>query len=69
MRYIPATQSSVICGVASGLLHRAPITKNSKGWSATRLQEFQGQWERAAKEVLTGEYYDLASDRAVWGGP
>jgi len=39
MRHIPATQLSVTYGVASGLLHRVPITKNSKGWSTTRLQE------------------------------
>ncbi|PUU81606.1 hypothetical protein B9Z19DRAFT_1122068 [Tuber borchii] len=69
MRYIPATQLSVTCGVASWLLHRVPITKNSKGWSTTRSQEFQSQWDWAAKEVVAGEYYDPARDGAVWGDP
>ena len=63
-RYIPATQ---LCHLrcrqrAATYSSRVPITKNNKGQSTTRLQEFQVQWERAVKEVVTGEYYDPASN-------
>ena len=62
MGYIPATQLTVTGGVSSGLLDRVPITENTKGWSTTRWQEYQGLRERAAKEVVAGEYDDPASD-------
>ena len=62
MGYIPATQLTVTGGVSSGLLDRVPITENTKRWSTTRWQEYQGQRERAAKEVVAGEYDDPASN-------
>lgn len=62
MGYIPATQLTVTGGVSSGLLDRVPVTENTKGWSTIRWQEYQGQRERAAKEVVAGEYDDPASD-------
>ncbi|CUS07349.1 unnamed protein product [Tuber aestivum] len=62
MGYIPATQLTVTGGVSSGLLDRVPVTENTKGWSAARWQEYRDRRERAAKEVVAGEYDDPASD-------